>query len=119
MTTLQKTKETALAAIVALKSLTKWGQGQAIKQVKINSKLICGEDDGIYNAAFNFYYEHPQWCATVCASSDEAGNRLLSVTAHHSKALQITESIASVYRGLFNGVNVITNYIKEGGSYEL
>lgn len=119
MTTLQKTKETALAAIVALKSLTKWGQGQAIKQVKINTKLICGEDDGIFNAAFNFYYQNPQWRGTICASSDEAGNKLLSVTAFHSKAIHITESIASVYRGLFGGVKVITNYIKEGGAYEL
>lgn len=119
MTTLQKTKATATAALVALKSLSKWGQGQAIKQVKIDSKLICGEDDGIYNAAFNFHYQNPQWRGTICASSDEAGNRLVSVTAFHTKALQMCESIASVYRGLFNGVQVITNYIKEGGAYEL
>lgn len=119
MTTSEKTKAMATAAIVALKSLTKWGEGQAIKKLKIDSKLICGEDDGICNAAFNFHYEQPQWRGTVCASSDEAGNKLLSVTAFHSKAIHITESIASVYRGLFNGVKVITSCIKEGGAYEL
>ena len=119
MTTSEKTKATALAAIVALKSLTRWGAGQAIKKLKIDSKLICGEDDGIFNAAFNFHYEQPQWSGTVCASSDEQGNRLISVTAHHSKALQMCESIASVYRGLFGGIKVITNYVREGGEYEL
>ena len=119
MTTSEKTKAMATAAVVALKSLTRWGEGQAIKKLKIDSKLICGEDDGICNAAFNFHYEQPQWRGTICASSDEAGNRLISVTAFHSKALQMCESIASVYRGLFNGVQVITNYIKEGGAYEL
>ena len=119
MTKELRTKAMATAAIVALKSLTRCGEGQAIKKLKIDSKLICGEDDGICNAAFNFHYEQPQWRGTICASSDEAGNRLISVTAHHSKALQMCESIASVYRGLFNGVQVITNYIKEGGAYEL
>ena len=119
MTNSEKTKAMATAAIVALKSLTRWGAGQAIKKLKIDSKLICGEDDGICNAAFNFHYEQPQWSGTICASSDDAGNRLISVTAHHSKALQMCESRASVYRGLFNGVQVITNYIKEGGAYEL
>lgn len=119
MTTSEKTKAMATAAVVALKSLTRWGAGQAIKKLKIDSKLICGEDDGICNAAFNFHYEQPQWSGTICASSDEAGNRLISVTAHHSKALQISESIASVYRGLFGGVNVIINYVREGGVYEL
>ena len=119
MTQTEKTKATALAALVALKSLTRWGAGQAIKKVKIDSKLLTGSEDGIYNAAFNFHYQNPQWRGTICASSDEQGNRLLSVTAFHSKALQMCESIASVYRGLFNGVQVITNYIKEGGAYEL
>lgn len=119
MTKEEKTKAMATAAVVALKSLTRWGAGQAIKQVKIDSKLICGEDDGVFNAAFNFHYEQPQWCATVCASSDDAGNRLVSVTAHHSKALQMCESVASVYRGLFGGIKVITNYVREGGAYEL
>lgn len=119
MTNSEKTKAMATAAIVALKSLTRWGEGQAIKKLKIDSKLICGEDDGICNAAFNFHYEQPQWRGTICASSDEAGNRLISVTAHHSKALQMCESIASVYRGLFGGIKVITNYVMEGGAYEL
>lgn len=119
MTKELRTKAMATAAIVALKSLTRWGEGQAIKQVKIDSKLMTGSEDGIYNAAFNFHYQNPQWRGTICASSDEAGNKLLSVTAFHSKAIQMCESIASVYRGLFNGVNVITNYIKEGGAYEL
>jgi len=119
MTTSEKTKAMATAAVVALKSLTRWGEGQAIKKLKIDSKLICGEDDGICNAAFNFHYEQPQWRGTICASSDEAGNRLISVTAHHSKALQMCESIASVYRGLFGGIKVITNYVREGGAYEL
>lgn len=112
MTQTEKTKATATAALVALKSLTMCGAGQAIKKVKIDSKLLTGSEDGIFNAAFKFHYEQPQWCATVCASSDDAGNRLISVTAHHSKALQMCESIASVYRGLFNGVNVITNYVR-------
>lgn len=119
MTQTEKTKATATAALVALKSLTRWGAGQAIKQVNIDSKLICGEDDGIYNAAFNFHYQNPQWRGTICASSDEAGNKLLSVTAFHTKAIHITESIASVYRGLFAGIKVITNYVREGGAYEL
>lgn len=119
MTTSEKTKAMATAAIVALKSLTRWGAGQEIKKVKIDGKLLTGSEDGIFNAAFNFHYEQPQWGGTICASSDDAGNRLISVTAHHSKALQMCESIASVYRGLFNGVNVITNYVREGGVYEL
>ncbi len=119
MTTSEKTKAMATAAIVALKSLTRWGAGQAIKQVKIDSKLICGEEGGIYNAAFNFHYQNPQWRGSICASSDEQGNRLVSVTAFHSKALQMCESIASVYRGLFGGIKVITNYVREGGAYEL